>query len=527
MQLQKHMKIGLGTAGAGLFGILFGWVLFPALLKSQLKKEMSLSKKTDTRGLWEKVPFALNFKIYMFNYTNPAEIQKGAIPIVKEVGPYHFDEWKEKVEVEDHEEDDTITYKKKDAFYFRPDLSGPGLTGDELIITPHLLIIPVTTLVHRDKPAMLNMIGKAFNGLFNNPEDVFMRVKVMDLLFKGTMINCDHKDFAPKALCTGMKKESVSGLVLEANNQFRFSIFGGRNATVDTHVVTVKRGIQNVMDVGKVVAMDGKTEQDVWTGHCNQFEGTDGTIFPPFVSANEKIESFSGDLCRTFKLWYEKKSSYKGIKTNRYISNIGDLANNDELRCLCDAPDACPPKGFMDLYKCTKAPLYASLPHFLDCDPKYLKDIVGLNPDVNEHGIELDFEPISGTPLTAKQRVQFNIILLKTDKMELFKNLPGTMAPLFWIEESLVLPNSFIKMLKNMLFLPKRVVGVIRWVLVSIGVVGIIATCVKHYKERIVQYALSPASATVTKVNPEENNNNQPKDISVIGEPQPPPKVDM
>lgn len=52
---------------------------------------MALSKKTDVRQMWEKIPFALNFKVYLFNYTNAEEVQKGAIPIVKEVGPYHFE----------------------------------------------------------------------------------------------------------------------------------------------------------------------------------------------------------------------------------------------------------------------------------------------------------------------------------------------------------------------------------------------------------------------------------------------------
>lgn len=52
---------------------------------------MALSKKTDVRKMWEKIPFALDFKIYIFNYTNVEEVQKGAAPIVKEIGPYHFE----------------------------------------------------------------------------------------------------------------------------------------------------------------------------------------------------------------------------------------------------------------------------------------------------------------------------------------------------------------------------------------------------------------------------------------------------
>lgn len=71
-----------------------------------------------------------------------------------------------------------------------------------------------------------------------------------------------------------------------------------RNNSIDPHVITVRRGMKNVMDVGQVIAVDGKTEQTVWKDTCNQYQGTDGTIFPPFLTENDRLESFSTDLCR-------------------------------------------------------------------------------------------------------------------------------------------------------------------------------------------------------------------------------------
>lgn len=38
MQLPRHLKVALGSGGAAVFGVLFGWVMFPVILKSQLKK---------------------------------------------------------------------------------------------------------------------------------------------------------------------------------------------------------------------------------------------------------------------------------------------------------------------------------------------------------------------------------------------------------------------------------------------------------------------------------------------------------
>ncbi|XP_045774231.1 indole-3-acetaldehyde oxidase-like [Maniola jurtina] len=525
MQLQKHLKIAAGSAGAAVFGVLFGWVIFPAVLKSQLKKEMALSKKTDVRQMWEKIPFALDFKVYLFNYTNPEEIQNGALPIVKEIGPYYFEEWKEKVEIQDQEDTDTISYKKLDAFYFKKELSGPGLTGEEVITMPHPFVLGMVNLVYRDRPAMMNMLGKAINGIFDNPPDMFIRVPTMDLLFRGVLINCSRTDFAPKAACTALKKEAADRLIFEPNNQYRFSLFGMRNATVDKHVITVKRGIKNVMEVGRVLAVDGKMEQEIWTGTCNGYNGTDGTVFPPFLTEFDRLESYSGDLCRTFRPWYQKKTSYKGIKTNRYIANIGDLANDPDLQCFCGDPDKCPPKGLMDLTKCLGVPMYASMPHFYDSDPELAKNIKGLSPDRNEHEIVIDFEPITGTPMVAKQRVQFSMLLLKTEKIELCKDLPNVIAPLFWIEEGLALNKTFVNMLKHQLFIPKRIVGVLRWLLVAGGVTGVLPCLLYHFKDHIMRFAVKPDSASVSKVNPE--NGDADSKINAISSGTVLPKIDM
>nr|QEI46778.1 sensory neuron membrane protein 1 [Galleria mellonella] len=504
MKIPGHIKLLAASIGVTAFSIIFGWYLFPVILRSQLRKEMALSKKTDVRKMWEKIPFALDFKVYLFNYTNAEEVQKGAIPIVKEVGPYYFEEWKEKVEIEDHEEDDTITYKKLDTFYFRPDLSGRDLTGEEVITMPHPYILSMLTFVARDKPSMLNMVVKAVNGIFDEPPDVFLKIKVLDLLFRGLTINCARTEFAPKAVCTALKKEGADILIFEPNNQYKFSFFGKRNATADPHVVTVQRGIRNVMDVGQVIAIDGKPQMNKWRDSCNEYQGTDGTIFPPFLTENDRLMSFSGDLCRSFKPWYVKKTSYKSIPTNHYTANIGDLANDPELNCFCKAPDNCPPKGLMDMTKCIGAPMYASMPHFLDSDPELLKNVVGLHPNAEAHSIAIDFESISGTPMVAKQRVQFNIQLLKHDKIPLCKDLPDTFAPLFWIEEGLALNKTFVKMLRHQLFLPMRLVNVLRWVLLVFASMSILGCILFHFRERILKFAVTTKTINTTKINPED-----------------------
>lgn len=74
--------------------------------------------------------------------------------------------------------------------------------------------------------------------------------------------------------------------------------------------------------------------------------------------------------------------------------DMGEAIN--EKKCFCRSEDECPPKGTIDLYKCSGMPMIASLPHFLLADKSLLEGIAsGLNPDKEKHGISMLFEIVS------------------------------------------------------------------------------------------------------------------------------------
>lgn len=75
-----------------------------------------------------------------------------------------------------------------------------------------------------------------------------------------------------------------------------------------------------------------------------------------------------------------------GIKTERYTASLGDQENDPDLGCLCEpatetTPRKCARKGTFDIYRCMKAPLVASLPHFYDADESLLELVEGCNPN--------------------------------------------------------------------------------------------------------------------------------------------------
>lgn len=216
--------------------------------------------------------------------------------------------------------------------------SWPGcLTGDELVTIPHPLITVssvimisliqqlhqkeqfqgvVNTLI-RTKPGTLGLINKAFISVFQNPSSIFVTASAMDILFDGLIINCAVIDFPGKALCTKLKTEA-EGIKHLPDNKFALALLAPVHLPLlqyfSSYAITqlflqkngtkgktfkVLKGTKKSHDVGRIIEYDNTTELNVWpTKACNQFRGTDGTIFPPLMTQDEGIVSFAPDLCR-------------------------------------------------------------------------------------------------------------------------------------------------------------------------------------------------------------------------------------
>ena len=106
----------------------------------------------------------------------------------------------------DDEKNDTITYTLKNRYIFRPDLT-IGLTGEEIVTMPNLVMMGAVLAVKRDRAPMIPLVTKAMKSIFNSSTSVFMNIKVLDILFDGIPVNCAVTDFAAKTVCSAIEAE--------------------------------------------------------------------------------------------------------------------------------------------------------------------------------------------------------------------------------------------------------------------------------------------------------------------------------
>ncbi|KAK9307568.1 hypothetical protein QLX08_002178 [Tetragonisca angustula] len=495
----KPKKLGIIGGSLLAFGVVFCAIVFPPFLRSQIKKQIALKPKSEMRELWSHFPLPLDFKIYLFNVTNPVEISAGEKPIVQEVGPFFYDEYKHKENLVDREEDDSVEYNLKNVWFFNPSLSSP-LTGEEELVVPHLLILSMIKLTLEQQPGAVGILNKGVDNIFHKPSTVFVRAKAREILFDGLPIDCTGKDFASTAICNALKEKEDTLMPGVEPGHYLFSVFGPKNGTILPDRIRVLRGIKNYKDVGKVVELNGQKMLDLWAGdECNTFNGTDSTIFAPLLTEEDDIVSFSPDICRSLGAHFSHKTKIKGVNTFHYTADLGDMSTNPMEKCFCPTPDTCLTKNLFDLSKCVGAPFVASLPHLLGSDEKYLKMVDGLHPNDEEHGLHMDFEPMTATPLLAHKRLQFNMFLHKVEKFKLMKNFPECLFPFFWVEEGILLPDEFVKKLKTV-FKTISIIGFMKWLTIISG------TCVSGAAATMFFKNKDKGSMDVTKVTPQSQS---------------------
>ncbi|XP_077290681.1 sensory neuron membrane protein 2-like [Arctopsyche grandis] len=481
----KIVLLILGLVLAVL-GIVLGWAVFPVLVEKNIVKSVVLEKGSEAFERWEEVPFPVDFKVYIFNITNGPEVIAGGKPNLTEVGPYIYKQYRYKVNITD--ENGTLGYHQYERYEFDEEKSDPLKETDpiEVLNVPFNAILQVAATKGSAELLGLSLFLK---NIFMNNIDIVISTTIENLLFKGIKI-CEGG--SPKIPCDKILAEKTKTMRIDVDGSIYISMFNHKNMSHDGRYL-VQDGTREIQELGRIMEWEGSSTLGLWpdaNSTCNMINGTDSTIYSPFVDKAKTLDIFNSDICRSVRTRYKEDISYKGIQGFRYVSGEEMFAapsEENENMCFClnttignTQPNGCLKKGTIELFSCLDSHIVLSYPHFLYADEDYQTGVTGLSPDEDLHQIFLDIEPNTGTPLRGGKRAQFNMFLRNLRHISTTSKLTSnTLLPFLWVDEGIELPDEFVDYLNDSLFSVLLILEIVKWVLIGVGLlIGITFTTV-------------------------------------------------
>uniref|UniRef100_A0A182W0M9 Scavenger receptor class B n=1 Tax=Anopheles minimus TaxID=112268 RepID=A0A182W0M9_9DIPT len=428
---------GLLLVASGTFFILF----FPIIFQDILQEELKLRPGSRSYDSWVSPPFPLAMDVYFFNWTNPEDITNHSTkPILEELGPYRFIEHPTKVDIEWHDENATVSYRKKSLYYF--DEEGSNGSLDDVISSINIVAVKGVSLGLNVYEQKINVVKTAGELLFDGYEDNMV-------LMGKHMFNADEVPFD------------------------RVGWFYTRNNSADLigHY-NIHTGVEDIAMLGKMGEWNYKPRTDFFEGNCGMLNGSAGEFFPPGLSKDQPIELFTPDMCRSLPLDFEEEVTIHGQKAYKYSGDRRAIDNGTLYpETACFSAGEIVPSGVLNISSCRfGTPVFVSFPHYYGADPFYLDQVEGLNPSKEKHQFYMSLEPTTSVPLDVAARLQLNIMIEPYEHINLFSEVQRVFLPVLWFEQHVLMPAELAGEIGQALIIPSivRLCGII---MVVFGVV--------------------------------------------------------
>ena len=135
-------------------------------------------------------------------------------------------------------------------------------------------------------------------------------------------------------------------------------------------------------------------------------------------------------------------------------------------------------------------PVLMSAPHFYQAYPDYVQQIDGMNPSRELHDTTVDIEENTGLSMSIHKRIQINVPLSPTDKIDVLKSVRGNLFPIIWLDEGGDVDAATEAIFDDMYTKPVTFVAVLTWgVLMGLGgVIFLIGCCYVICRGRLKEY---------------------------------------
>ncbi|XP_067231942.1 lysosome membrane protein 2 [Chanodichthys erythropterus] len=437
--------------------------VFQTLIHNKLKREITLTEGSKVFATWKNPPPPVFMQFFFFNVTNPDAFLKGeAKPHLTEMGPYTYREYRPKQNVSFVDNGTKVAAYTPKIFVFVREKS----VGDPSVDTVTTVNIPAVAVMDRLKNAGFWVSSGISMYMGSIGTTMFMTRTVDELLW-------GFKD----PLLTRLK-------TIRKDTEEYFGLMYNKNGSNDGEFV-YHTGEQNYLDFGRIYTWKGEKMLSFWkTNQSNMINGSDGSAFHPFLTKEERLNVFTSDLCRSIHMRFEKEVEVKGIPAYRFTPPRDVLAsgkNNPENEGFC-VTKKCLDDGVLDVSVCRKgAPVVVSFPHFHLGDKKYANAIDGISPVHEHHQTFLDLNPTMGMPVRAMKRAQINIHLDRVTGFPLTRNLNGTIFPIVFLNESVVIDDASAARIHKLLLIV-TLVSHFPLILATLGVILLSVAIILAYR---------------------------------------------
>ncbi|XP_057879099.1 platelet glycoprotein 4 [Melospiza georgiana] len=422
-------------AGAIIGAVLaiFGGALIPLgdnLINKAIKKEAVIVNGTTAFQNWLVPGSTVYREFWIFHVVNPSEvIEEGAQPKLEQRGPYTYRVRYLPKENVTEGENGTITYMLPNVASFEPDLS-VGTENDTLTV--------------------LNLAVVAVPSVYTN---TFMQSVINSWVKKSKAAILQNRTV--NEILWGYTDPFLDSIPFPGVKSF-VGVFYPYNGTTDGPY-SVYTGTEDITKTAIIESYKNKRNLSYWKGHCDMVNGTDGASFPPFVQKDQVLRFFSSDICRSIYGVFHSEQVVKGIKLHRFVVPREAFAAPTEVPdnyCFCtdvEISKNCTIAGVLDISACKeKKPVYISLPHFLHASESVLNDTEGLSPNEKEHETYLDIEPITGFTLRFAKRLQVNLLVRPSSRIDPLKKVKKPYVfPILWLNESAVIGDEKAAMFRS------------------------------------------------------------------------------
>ncbi|XP_071321900.1 lysosome membrane protein 2-like isoform X2 [Trachinotus anak] len=427
---------------------------FRTLMHNRLKKEIVLVEGSRVFASWKAPPPPVYMEFFFFNMTNVDDFLQGAKPVVNQVGPYTYREYRYKDNVSMLENDTMVSAYNVKSFVFLREKS----VGDPAMDNITTVNIPIWAVMNKVKGSFFKTTMANF--MINSAKSELFTTRTVDELLWG------YEDpLLARVASSSPEVEKMFGLMYKKN--------GSNDGEFVYH-----SGVQNYMDYGRVETWKGQSKLKFWTSeHSNVINGSDGSAFHPLLNKNERIYIFTPDLCRTIYMEFEKDVEVNGIPAYRFTPPRSVLASKEENpdnAGFCVTPEECLGTGLLKVSPCRKgAPVVASFPHFYLADDMYPAAIGGMSPRREHHQTFLDLNPTTGVIVRANKRAQINVLLNRVTGFPKTRTLNDTVFPVMFLNESVVIDDASAARVQKLLLIA-TVVSNFPLIIVGLGVIMLV-----------------------------------------------------